>query len=121
MHDHRQTMPAEVIETREPCWDYFGLSYAAYLVLPRVLLCSAPVEWQDRFVAMMNELEEMFPEECAGSYWVRKMEGNRFVEDPLKDYRHMKQEPKKQTEDPFKDHHCQEESHGPHDPQVRND
>ena len=35
---------------------YFGLSYASYLVLPRSALQSMPAEWQTRFVGMLTEL-----------------------------------------------------------------
>jgi len=90
-------MTEKILKDLEPCWSYFGLSYSAYLVLPRVILCSAPVEWQDRFVAMLHELEEMFPGEGMGSYWIRKREGNRFVHDPFSNYRHMKLTPRETT------------------------
>lgn len=39
---------------------WFGLSYANYLVVPRTLLQSMPDEWQTRFVACLNELNEAF-------------------------------------------------------------
>lgn len=39
---------------------HFGLSYANYLVLPRTLLQSMPDEWQTRFVALLNELDQAF-------------------------------------------------------------
>jgi hypothetical protein len=72
-----------------PVWSWFGLSYSAYLVLPRVLLCSAPWEWQVRFVRMLLELEAMFPNEEGREYWVRlRDDRGRFVADPFSDYRH---------------------------------
>lgn len=37
---------------------WFSLSYAAYLVLPRSILQSMPDEWQERFVACLQEVEE---------------------------------------------------------------
>ena len=36
--------------------EYFGLSYASYLVLPRSVLQSMPADWQTRFVGMLTEL-----------------------------------------------------------------
>lgn len=39
---------------------YFGLSYANYLVLHRTLLQSMPLEWQHRFVAMLQEFDAAF-------------------------------------------------------------
>ena len=37
---------------------FFGLSYANYLVLPRSVLQSMPDEWQRRFVKCLEELDE---------------------------------------------------------------
>jgi hypothetical protein len=48
-----------VIET-ETVHAWFGLSYSNYLVLPRTLLQSMPDEWQHRFVACLNELQDAF-------------------------------------------------------------
>ena len=63
-----------------PVWHYFGLTYSSYLVLPRRGLCSMPVEWQRRFVALMEEAERLLPEEAqGGDYMVRRREGGRFV------------------------------------------
>ena len=39
---------------------YFGLSYADYLVKHRTLLQSMPPEWQERFVACLQELDAAF-------------------------------------------------------------
>lgn len=73
-----------------PVWNYFCLSYSAYLVLPRVSLCSMPIYWQRRFVALMQEAERVLPPEAqGGTYCVTKREdGGKFVKDPLGDYRH---------------------------------
>lgn len=35
----------------------FGLSYANYFVMPRTVLQSMPLDWQERFVAVIDELE----------------------------------------------------------------
>lgn len=43
-----------------PIHTHFGLSYASYEVVPRVLAQSMPHEWQARFVACMDELIEAF-------------------------------------------------------------
>lgn len=39
---------------------WFGLSYANYAVQPRTLLQSMPAEWQRRFVACLQELDDAF-------------------------------------------------------------
>lgn len=69
----------------EPIHEYFGLSYASYLVVPRTALQSAPVELQQRIVDSMEELFALFPD-ADGSYWVRKRDGGRFIHDNLADY-----------------------------------
>ncbi|MGW4803045.1 hypothetical protein [Kitasatospora sp. NPDC004272] len=46
--------------TDGPIQDHFGLSYANYLVLPRTLLQSMPIEWQQRFVDCLGELDAAF-------------------------------------------------------------
>lgn len=73
----------------------FGLSYASYLVLPRVMLDSMSPDWQARFVMMLGEIEARFgsyPEE--GTYDVRlKDDHGRFMHDPLSDYRHQRLQP----------------------------
>lgn len=47
----------------EAIHEYFGLTYANYLVRPRTLLQSMPGEWQQRFVQLLNELETAFEHE----------------------------------------------------------
>ena len=48
---------AEVLRTEsdQDVHTFFGLSYANFLVLPRSLLQSMPLEWQERFTAMVEE------------------------------------------------------------------
>lgn len=71
--------------------DWFGLSYAAYLVLPRLVLQSMPDEWQERFTSMLNELEEKHADHLRGEYGVELLDADgRPTPDPLADYRHGK-------------------------------
>jgi len=71
-------------------WDWFGLSYASYLVVPRALLCGMPDEWQERMVALLNEARETYDsDQIHDNYTVHlRNERGRFVSDPLRDYRH---------------------------------
>jgi hypothetical protein len=67
---------------------WFGLTYSNYLVLNRTLLQGMPDEWQERFVAMMEELNEAIDGiPTASSFWVRATDGGRFVADPVPHYR----------------------------------
>jgi len=76
------------IEDKTPIHDWFELSYAEYLTIPRSVLQSMPVEWQERFVKCLEELDETIdwrPE--TGRYMVYLTDGNkRYAHDPLRDY-----------------------------------
>ncbi len=89
---------ADTIDASEPIHDFFGLSYASYLVLPRTLLQSCSRETQ---VALVAALERVREEECANrrEYWpdndqcdaeiVVKLKDSatgRFIKDDLADY-----------------------------------
>ncbi len=57
----------------EAVHNWFELSYAQYLTLPRTALQSMPDEWQARFVACLRELDESFdwrPRD-GYQYWVQ--------------------------------------------------
>ena len=45
----------------EAIHNWFGLSYASWLTLPRVLMDAMPGDWQARMVALLNEYDEEFP------------------------------------------------------------
>ncbi|MDD5305007.1 MAG: hypothetical protein PHS14_18060 [Elusimicrobia bacterium] len=72
----------------EPIHNWFELSYAQYLTVPRSVLQSMPAEWQRRFVECLEELDSTFdwrPE--GGRYWVKlKDDRGRYVTDELADY-----------------------------------
>ncbi len=81
----------------EPIHHWFGLSYAQYLTIPRSVLQAMPVEWQRRFTACLEALDETYdwhPSE--GRYWVQlKDDQGRYVSDVLMDYRHPEKIPRK--------------------------
>lgn len=71
----------------EPIHVWFNLTYASYLVLPRSILQSMPLEWQRRFVKCLRELDAVSPDDVASSYWVRAHdENNRFTADTYARY-----------------------------------
>lgn len=47
-----------VNDSREPIHTWFGLTYAQYLTIPRSILQSMPVDWQQEFVDLLNELDD---------------------------------------------------------------
>jgi hypothetical protein len=84
----------------EPIHTWFNLTYANYLVLPRSILQSMPLEWQQRFVKCLRELDAVTPEDAVSSYWVRAHdEHKRFVSDPYSQYergrRHVELKPRR--------------------------
>ena len=46
---------------KDKLWDWFGLSYASFITLPRVLAHAMPDEWQDKMADLLIEYEETFP------------------------------------------------------------
>lgn len=68
--------------------DFFELSYAQYLTIPRSVLQSMPDEWQRDFVRLLDALEgtiDWRPKE--GRYWVQlKNRRGRYMEDQFMDY-----------------------------------
>ena len=71
---------------------WFGLTYAQYLTIPRSVLQSMPFEWQSKFVALLEELDETIDwRPKKGTYWVqlRRHDGKYLPlkeNDPLMDY-----------------------------------
>ena len=61
-----------VLVIDEPIHEWFGLSYAQYLVLPRSILQSMPVPWQRKLVKLLREQDETIPLaiDQPVSYWV---------------------------------------------------
>ena len=38
-----------------PLHGWFGLSYSSYFVMPRLAMEAMPIDWQERFIALMDE------------------------------------------------------------------
>lgn len=81
-------------EYPETIHEYFGLSYAQYLVTPRLLLQSMPIDWQKSFVKLMKEFDDAFedkynpPNELEYSVMLKDEKGklHSILEDPCHDY-----------------------------------
>lgn len=73
-----------------PVWNDFGLSYSSYLVLPRVLLCGMPREWQEKFVALLDEARQTYDlTHYDTDYTVQlRNERGQFCHDSFTNYRH---------------------------------
>jgi hypothetical protein len=84
----RQHYLAELAEEPEPIHAWFSLSYANYLIEPRSILQSAPVEWQRQFIALLLDLHEMFDRASApASYRIVPLNvSGEETRDKFKDY-----------------------------------
>ena len=69
---------APMMEKKEPIHQFFGLTYANYLVLPRSILQSMPEEWQNDFVGLLEQIPEYFGTdwEPEGGYRVHAVDKN---------------------------------------------
>lgn len=68
--------------------DWFELSYAQYLTIPRSALQSMPNNWQELFVKCLEELDETIDwRPKLGRYWVhlKSIKGH-YLHDHLMDY-----------------------------------
>lgn len=79
-----------VVEDSDPIHSWFGLTYASYLVLPRSILQSLPLELQNRLVKILDEVQEYWPDDAINSYSVNvRDKKGRFIKDPYAQYRHV--------------------------------
>lgn len=69
---------------------WFNLTYCSYLTLPRSILQAMPEEWQERFIALVSEIEETLEYEGSDATYTvhRRDDKGRFVPDPLSNYRY---------------------------------
>jgi hypothetical protein len=72
--------------------EWFNLTYSNYLVLPRAALQSMPDGWQEKFVALLDELRETADRsglEFPDRYRVHAVNTRgRYVRDPIPHYKH---------------------------------
>lgn len=71
--------------------NWFELSYASYLALPRAVLQHMPQDWQNRFVQCLNELSDLVDFDDNYSVNLRDKKG-RFKKDPLSQYKRFPKE-----------------------------
>lgn len=68
------------------------MTYSAYFCIPRLLLCGMPLDWQERFVKLIEEANDYCNRHGivhTPSYTCqRKDNGGHFIKDPWADYRH---------------------------------
>lgn len=71
-------------------WVYFGLSYAAWLTLPRVMMHAMPDEWQEKMAKLLEEWDETWCNMPDLGTRVQTTKAGKLcaVPDYLKSYRH---------------------------------
>lgn len=71
-------------------WEWFSLSYASWLTIPRIVLQSMPVEWQEKFFSLLDEIENTIevPEYAKKSTTVSLKENGKFIKSNIPSYRH---------------------------------
>lgn len=70
---------------------FWELSYAQYLTVPRSVIQSMPIVWQDRLAVLLKEMDAEIPQwrPTEGSYWCRLRDNRgRLVHDRFMEYRH---------------------------------
>lgn len=92
-HEIPEGITADTIYTpgRDALWEWFGLSRASWLVLPRAFLHQLPDELQHRLAVLLTEIDEFFPRPLPVSTTVRTVnDDGRLVRTPdyITNYRH---------------------------------
>jgi len=69
---------------------WFGLSYASFLTLPRVLMEAMPEEWQRKIAVLLNEYNNTFPNQPDIGSRVQITKHGKLIKTPswLTNYRH---------------------------------
>jgi hypothetical protein len=81
---------------RKDLWAWFGLTYASWLTLPRVLMHEMPDDWQQLMAVLLHEWDEHWDfsaMETDGSR-VQLTKNGRIAKTPewLKNYRHPRRD-----------------------------
>lgn len=73
----------------DPVHLWFELTYASYLVLHRSAMCAMPIEWQEKMVALLDEMEDTIDADKMPQNFTINVrdERGKFIKDPYSDYR----------------------------------
>jgi hypothetical protein len=88
MSDKKKRKSLGRYEKIDAAHNWFGLTYCSYMVLPRTMLQSMPDSWQDKFIKLINEMDDRLGHyNKVYSYTVlSKNSDNKFMHDDLRDY-----------------------------------
>jgi hypothetical protein len=83
---------SDFVQGHEELWEWFGLSRASFLVLPRALMHEMSDEWQGKMATLLHEYNAAYPflENPGYQCHVVLREHNRYVKTPewVVNYRH---------------------------------
>lgn len=101
-------MKNEEYDMRKDLHLWFGLSYAAFLVMPRVAIMQMPEKWQEQMAELLNQYDETIDTSAFGVKGCRVQaltrEGKLMkMPDELLNYRHPSPEVKIQLRKPCED------------------
>lgn len=82
---------------RKDLHTWFGLSHAAFLVMPRVAMMQMPKEWQEKMAELLHQYDETINTTAFGvhsCFVTVKDKNNRFMKMPMElvNYRHPSRE-----------------------------
>lgn len=77
------------VYVEDPVHTWFELTYSSYFCIPRSALCALPLDWQRRFVALMEEAEAIGLQ-TPDDYVIQRRDEKtgRFIKDEWANYRH---------------------------------
>ncbi len=86
-------MENEEYDYRKDLQAWFGLSYASFLVMPRVAMQAMPHDWQEKMAELLHEYDESINTSAFGvhsCFVTAKDSDNKFMKMPkqLTNYRH---------------------------------
>lgn len=82
-----------------PFHEWFGLTYSAYLVLPRAILEALPEDLQHRLIACIDEAKDLIDcDQINDNYSVKLRDSDgRYMVDPFANYRYPPKVPFKEA------------------------
>lgn len=71
-------------------WGWWELSYASFLTMPRVLMHAMPDNWKNQMAALLEEYDEMYPNQPDIGTQVQAVKDGKLTKMPefLKNYQH---------------------------------
>jgi hypothetical protein len=56
----KKLIKKDIVQIDDDLWTWFGLSYASWLTMPRVLMHEMPNEWQKKMAKLLKEWDDYY-------------------------------------------------------------